>query len=46
MSAPALEARGLVRRFAGLVATDHVSFAVAPGARQALIGPTAPARPR
>jgi ABC-type branched-subunit amino acid transport system ATPase component len=39
MSAPALEARALVRRFGGLVATDNVSFSVAPGARQALIGP-------
>jgi branched-chain amino acid transport system ATP-binding protein len=39
MTAPALEARGLVRRFGGLAATDNVSFAVAPGARQALIGP-------
>jgi len=35
----ALEARGLIRRFGGLVATDNVSFAVEPGARQALIGP-------
>ena len=39
MSAPALEARGLMRRFGGLVATDNVSFAIEPGARQALIGP-------
>ena len=38
MSAPALEARGLVRRFGGLLATDNVSFQVQPGARQALIG--------
>lgn len=39
MSAPALEARGLVRRFGGLTATNNVSFSIAPGARQALIGP-------
>ena len=39
MSTPALHARGLVRRFGALVATDDVSFAVEPGARQALIGP-------
>ena len=39
MSTPALEARGLKRRFGALVATDDVSFAVQPGARQALIGP-------
>jgi branched-chain amino acid transport system ATP-binding protein len=34
-----LEARGLVRRFGALIATDDVSFAVQSGARQALIGP-------
>jgi branched-chain amino acid transport system ATP-binding protein len=39
MTAPALEARGLVRRFGGLIATDNVSFELQPGARQALIGP-------
>ena len=39
MSAPALEARGLMRHFGALVATDDVSFAIQPGARQALIGP-------
>ncbi len=39
MSAPALEARSLARRFGGLVATDDVSFAIQSGARQALIGP-------
>ena len=39
MIAPALEARGLARNFGALIATDDVSFAVQPGARQALIGP-------
>ncbi len=39
MNAPALEARGLKRNFGALIATDEVSFAIAPGARQALIGP-------
>jgi branched-chain amino acid transport system ATP-binding protein len=39
MSAPALEARGLARNFGALIATDDVSFTIAPGARQALIGP-------
>jgi branched-chain amino acid transport system ATP-binding protein len=39
VSAPALEARGLIRHFGALIATDGVSFAVQPGARQALIGP-------
>ena len=39
MSVPALEARGLVRQFGALLATDSVSFTIEPGARQALIGP-------
>jgi branched-chain amino acid transport system ATP-binding protein len=39
VTAPALEARGLARNFGALIATDDVSFAVEPGARQALIGP-------
>ncbi len=39
MSAPALEARGLKKQFGALLATDNVSFALEPGARQALIGP-------
>src|SRR4051812_32178923 len=39
MSAPALEVRGLTRRFGGLIATDDVSLLIQPGARQALIGP-------
>jgi branched-chain amino acid transport system ATP-binding protein len=34
-----LEARGLVRHFGALIVTDDVSFAIQPGARQALIGP-------
>ncbi|RBP02809.1 amino acid/amide ABC transporter ATP-binding protein 1 (HAAT family) [Roseiarcus fermentans] len=39
MSRPALEARGLMKQFGALLATDSVSFALQPGARQALIGP-------
>jgi len=39
VSAPALEARDLVRRFGALAATDGVSFAIERGARHALIGP-------
>ena len=39
MSAPALEARGLIKRFGALIATDNASFSLEPGARQALIGP-------
>jgi branched-chain amino acid transport system ATP-binding protein len=37
--APALETRGLIKRFGGLVATDNVSFTLEQGARHALIGP-------
>jgi branched-chain amino acid transport system ATP-binding protein len=36
---PALETRGLHRRFGGLVVTDDVSLTLGPGARHALIGP-------
>ena len=39
MSGPALEARGLIKLFGAFTATDEVSFALQPGARQALIGP-------
>ena len=35
----ALETVGLVKRFGGILATDHVSFALEEGARHALIGP-------
>src|SRR5260370_41931658 len=35
----ALEAKGLVRRFGALLATDHVSLSLAPGEIHALIGP-------
>ncbi len=34
-----LQTRGLVKKFAGFVATDHVDLNVAAGARHALIGP-------
>ena len=35
----ALETQGLVKRFGGITATDHVSLKVERGARHALIGP-------
>lgn len=36
---PALETRGLSKRFGGFLATDKVSLTVDAGARHALIGP-------
>jgi branched-chain amino acid transport system ATP-binding protein len=39
MAAALLEAKGLVKRFGGLIATDNVAFAVAPGEIRGLIGP-------
>jgi branched-chain amino acid transport system ATP-binding protein len=39
LSAPALETRGLSRRFGGLTASDNVSMRLEQGARHALIGP-------
>ena len=39
MAEPLLEVRELLKRFGGLVATDHVSLAVQPGEMHALIGP-------
>ncbi len=36
---PLLEARGLVRRFGGIVATDNLDLEVAPGEIHAIIGP-------
>ncbi len=39
MSEYALETTGLVKRFGGIVATDHVNLRIKQGARHALIGP-------
>lgn len=39
MTQPLLSAQGLVKRFGGLVATDHASFEVRAGEIHALIGP-------
>lgn len=39
MTAALLEVRGLVKRFGGLVATDHVDLDLRPGEIHALIGP-------
>lgn len=39
MTEPILAVRGLVKRFGGLVATDHVDLDVHPGEIHALIGP-------
>ena len=34
-----LETHGLVKRFGGITATDHVNLSITQGARHALIGP-------
>ncbi|QDL94030.1 ABC transporter ATP-binding protein (plasmid) [Paroceanicella profunda] len=39
MTAPLLQVTGLVKRFGGLTATDHVTLDVVPGEIHALIGP-------
>lgn len=39
MTTPILNVRGLVKRFGGLLATDHVDLTVNPGEIHALIGP-------
>ncbi len=39
MSEPLLAIEGLVKRYGGLAATDHVALAIAPGEIHALIGP-------
>ncbi len=39
MSEPLLAARGLVKRYGGIVATDHLSIEIGPGETHALIGP-------
>ena len=37
--APALETKGLMKQFGGIIATNDVTLSVEKGARQALIGP-------
>jgi branched-chain amino acid transport system ATP-binding protein len=39
VSTPVLQVEGLVKRFGGLLATDHLSLALAPGEIHAIIGP-------
>jgi branched-chain amino acid transport system ATP-binding protein len=39
MTRPILDVRGMVKRFGGLTATDHVDLTVMPGEIHALIGP-------
>ena len=41
-----LETVGLEKHFGGIAAVAGVSLKIEKGARHALIGPTAPARPR
>ena len=40
-----LSAQGLVMKFGGITATNNVTLNLQKGARHALIGPTAPAKP-
>ena len=42
---PVLRCEGLIKRFGGITATSNVTLNLHKGARHALIGPTAPARP-
>ena len=39
MTTPMLELRGLVRRYGGIIATDHLNLTVAEGETHAIIGP-------
>ena len=39
MSTTVLQAHGLVKKFGGITATDHVNLSLRLGARHALIGP-------
>lgn len=39
MTTPLLELRGLVRRYGGIIATDHLNLAVSEGETHAIIGP-------
>jgi hypothetical protein len=46
MIAAIIEAHDLVKRFNGVTAVDHISFAVPEGSSSAFSAPTAPAKRR